>query len=331
MAEAPVLVDAVDVSPADPPTHRYKVRADGRCAIRATLYAAGVRSPDGVGNILVDNSHAARNYLRQTRIDAAAELVERMDSDEEFACAVRWSFPDEEYETFESWLEAQRSDDSELMTSNLWCGGGQWTLYGLGLLLRVQITIHTVDSATLELVPGTEMGTMLVDARKESTGAGASNASRANDNPVRLASMRADDGTYDHFDVLVAADAAGEGAEPLGLQSRPECSVTHPPPMSSQNGDSKHQTMQPSALVGWAALYVVAVAVCLSLPPIASDGSVWLRVARMLVEVSGINTRSGDSWSLDPASRYLSSAVRIPVHEVDMPQMPPVTSVLVAH
>ena len=47
-----------------------------------------------------------------------------MRQDEDLDCAVRWSFPDEAFESFEGWLEAQQSDDTERATSDLWHGGG---------------------------------------------------------------------------------------------------------------------------------------------------------------------------------------------------------------
>ena len=45
-------------------------------------------------------------------------------------------FPDEQYADFDAWAAAMASDDTEAPTSPLWHGGGQWLLYGLGLVLR---------------------------------------------------------------------------------------------------------------------------------------------------------------------------------------------------
>ena len=101
----------------DHPTHRIRVRADGRCAVRATLRAAGARPPPEVADAAMDGSHSARVYLRDIRRAAAEALLTKMKKDEEFDCAVRWSFPDEAFASFEEWLEAQQSDDTESATS----------------------------------------------------------------------------------------------------------------------------------------------------------------------------------------------------------------------
>ena len=100
----------------DKPHHRLRVRADGRCACRAVLAAAGFDA------LRQEDSREARGFICTQRQEAAAALVARMDDDDDFAVVVKASFPDEEYDTFELWLEAQCSDDTKDAISNLWRG-----------------------------------------------------------------------------------------------------------------------------------------------------------------------------------------------------------------
>merc|ERR1719502_701365 len=106
------------------------------------------------------DSPAARSFIRETRCKAVSALKDRMDSDEDFDCVVRGSFPDERFDTFEAWVDAQQSDDTDSPTSELWQGGGQWLLYGLALSFRLQIFVHTLDCSRLAGPP-----VELVDAR----------------------------------------------------------------------------------------------------------------------------------------------------------------------
>ena len=242
--------DAASVPAADSdvttPTHRLKICGDGRCAIRAALAAAGVAPPAGVDNIRTDTSRAALEYLREQRIAAAEALVEKMKEDEEFANFVRWSFPDEAFETFEEWLDGQRADDTDDAISSCWHGGGQWMLYGLGLLLKVKIVVHIVESSTLEL-SGPQQGTEVVDAR---------DGDGDNESVVRLASMRSEDGDYDHFDVLLGGDDAASNAE------------AEPParaliPARSSFASASKPSPSATRLLGWAALNALFVALYL--------------------------------------------------------------------
>ena len=244
-ADAP-SVPAAD-SDVTTPTHRLKICGDGRCAIRAALAAAGVAPPAGVDNIRTDTSRAALEYLREQRIAAAEALVEKMKEDEEFANFVRWSFPDEAFETFEDWLDGQRADDTDDAISSCWHGGGQWMLYGLGLLLNVKIVVHIVESSTLEL-SGPQQGTEVVDARDDGD----------NESVVRLASMRSEDGDYDHFDVLLCGDDAASNAEaePLG----PRALI---PARSSLFASASKPSPSATRLLGWAALNALFVALYL--------------------------------------------------------------------
>ena len=75
--------------------------------------------------------------------------------DKELDSFVNWSFPDEAFDSFEEWCEAQQTDDTADAVSDLWRGGGQWMLYGLGLLLRLRIVVHNVDSSTRCLLDAT--------------------------------------------------------------------------------------------------------------------------------------------------------------------------------
>lgn len=63
------------------------------------------------------------------------------------AMIVSCDFPDERYESFDEWLEAMGTDDIEVDNSSLWYGGGQWLLYGLGLLLEVTIEVTSLHPA----------------------------------------------------------------------------------------------------------------------------------------------------------------------------------------
>ena len=57
-------------------------------------------------------------------------------------------FPDEQYADFDEWAAAMASDDTDAPTSPLWHGGGQWLLYGLGLVLRCKIVITSMYKTT---------------------------------------------------------------------------------------------------------------------------------------------------------------------------------------
>ena len=135
------------------PTHRLKVRADGRCAVRAMLSASD-RHNGIPSDIATNDTPSARAVIRAMRIAAAEALEKKMGEDPDVACAVYWSFPDERYQSFEEWRSAQASDDTCAAISDLWRGGGQWTIYGLGILLQAQVFIHVVDGVTRELRSG---------------------------------------------------------------------------------------------------------------------------------------------------------------------------------
>ena len=115
-----------DLPDAGRPTHRIRVRPDGRCAIRAALRAADVAaeifassasassSKNIFADLSFDNSEAARSHLRDVRIDALRALHIKMHHDEDLDCAVRGSFPDEDFASFEAWHEAQHATLSHL-------------------------------------------------------------------------------------------------------------------------------------------------------------------------------------------------------------------------
>jgi hypothetical protein len=276
-----------------PPTHRRKVRADGRCAVRATLFAANAPTPPTVNDVSLDDSVAARAFIRATRIAAVQALVEKMQKDEDLDCAVRWSFPDEAFDSFEAWLEAQHSDDTDAAVSSLWHGGGQWLLFGLALLLRVQLIVHVVETESLTLT-GPPLGTELVDARPTG-GEGA---------VVRLASMRAADGTYDHFDVLLSgAAAAAAGADPLGNQPERHRAIDVTPRTVTPRAAAAPAA---STLLGWAAL---CVAVFLSLPNApAGGGGLLAQVATTLLSVH----RQAGEWPAMPTVHGPATGMAMP-------------------
>ena len=277
------------------PTHRLRVRADGRCSVRATLRAANAPTPPDVGDIRTDDSTLARKYIRDTRAAAMAALVKKMETDDQFEMFVRWSFPDEAFDTFEAWLEAQQTDDTEQAISDLWRGGGQWMIYGLALLLRVQIFVHTVDIDTNEL-SGPNGGTELVDAREAEAGG-----------IVHLAAMRGEDGQYDHFDVLLDGSTIEEGMEPLGQRRRPSSPARHLiRPRGSALATSHPSGHRGARLVAWAALNVLALAICLNVPPAANTGEpMSIRLAQVAQQVLQQATHLFDSsgpGAFDPSS-----------------------------
>lgn len=212
--------------------HRLKVRADGRCAVRAVLAGASLSKKIGM-----DDSSEARTTIRNMRIAATNALQARMANDADFEAVVRWSFPDESFETFEAWLDAQRSDDTDSAISTLWHGGGQWLLYGLGLHLHLKIVIHSVDRSSLALV-GPTKGTVLIDGGDGAT-------------VVRLASLRDGDGAPDHFDLLV--EGPQPGAEPLREFGGATSTHARPPRLG--------------LLAGWVALNVFVLALALGHGP----------------------------------------------------------------
>ena len=107
--------------------------------------------------------------IRDARIGAVDAVVRRMDDSAEFGDIVRASFPDENYNTFDEWLDAQMTYDVNEGISNLWQGGGQWILYGLGLFYSLQIYVHALDGRTNTFAGATaQSGTEVVDARGQS-------------------------------------------------------------------------------------------------------------------------------------------------------------------
>merc|ERR1719240_1643782 len=102
-----------------------------------------------------------------------------MSNDEEFSAIVSCSFPDEAFDTFEEWRAAQCSDDTGDRLSDLWRGGGQWLLYGLGLTLGCQIFVTNVSSSGDTVSTPHE----LVDGRPDGIG-----------RTVHLGAMLGDDG-----------------------------------------------------------------------------------------------------------------------------------------
>jgi hypothetical protein len=209
------------------PTHkRLLSKPDGRCAVRSALHGSSYPLPEGISDILADDSVKARGLIREVRTQAAQALKAAMEGDETLHMVVSADFPDEAYEDVDSWAEAMASDDTEAPTSPLWHGGGQWLLYGLGLVLKCTLSVTSFHP---DLVAGTgfiEMGSHEVVA--------------AGERVVRLAMLHDDDGVPDHFDVLVedesAAAAAAAPPLPLMVESMPRLYSSE----DSENGVSPH-------------------------------------------------------------------------------------------
>ena len=162
-------------------------------------------------------------------------------------------FPDEQYADFDEWAAAMASDDTDAPTSPLWHGGGQWLLYGLGLVLRCKIVItsmYKTTDLTLALtlllsltVALTQTPTLTLSLTLALTlhltltltptltltrypdlvaGTGFVDgathevvlAGDADGRVVRLAMLHDDDGCPDHFDVLTEASPRASPSTP---------------------------------------------------------------------------------------------------------------------
>ena len=75
-------------------------------------------------------------------------------------------FPDEQYADFDAWAAAMASDDTEAPTSPLWHGGGQWLLYGLGLVLGCKILITSLCKTTDRTLVLPLCSALLLDRRR---------------------------------------------------------------------------------------------------------------------------------------------------------------------
>jgi hypothetical protein len=232
-----------------PPLYKLPVKADGRCMVRSVLGGASRQTDDTA-------------FIREVRIAAMRALRDRMESDEELSNLVHWSFPDEMYESFEDWSAAQHTDDTDDAVSDLWRGGGQWMLYGLGLHLRLRIFVHNVDSSSRSLLDATASGTELVDARPAEVRAAAERQGENALSPserastVHLASMRADDGTAHHFDVLLL-DGPQPGAEPVSRHRPTATSAAAAAPSGSFTLNLLPRGSKPVSLLMWALLNVL--------------------------------------------------------------------------
>ena len=194
---------------------RRLAKTDGRCAVRSTLYGAGHPLPETVADILTEDSVAAYAFIREIRRQSAQALKVAMDEDETLQMIVGADFPDEQYADFDEWATAMASDDTDAPTSPLWHGGGQWLLYGLGLLLRCQIVITS-------LYPDLVSGTGFVDGATQEV-------VLAGERVVRLAMLHDDDGCPDHFDVF--AEASPPSSPRASPRTPPRASPPQLPPM----------------------------------------------------------------------------------------------------
>ena len=250
--------------------YRLPVHADGRCAVRA---CTGLRQ---------GNSKQDRKQLREARMAAVACLAERMTEDTDLDVCVRCSFPDEEYESFEEWTKAMASDDTKDRVSTLWRGGGTWTLFGLALHLQARIYIHNVDGATGSLLDSSPEGVELFDARPEEGGL-----------TLHLAAVRAEDGTPNHFDVLVQEPSVGAERLRYHRSSPRSAQRSSPFPM----------------LLIWAALNAIAVAMVL-----AKSSAIKEIISRLLLGRNGA-TYLGLPISKQPD--FMLESVRIFDHNLD--------------
>jgi len=167
---------------------RVRVRADGRCLVRAVAAQVDDEAlPSEVQSIANDDSHAARAYCQDVRRRAARRVREACEADEALSAVVSATFPDEKFDSFEDWLTAMEThDDTADAVSTLWQGGGSWLVYGLGLLYSA-----TVSVTPLFPLPG---GGFSHGTTSEVVDGGSKR--------VGLAMLMNDDGEPDHFDCL---------------------------------------------------------------------------------------------------------------------------------
>ena len=121
------------------------------------------------------------------------------------------------------------------------------------------------------------------------------------------AAMRGEDGQYDHFDVLLDGSTIEEGMEPLGQRRRPSSPARNLiRPRGSALANSHPSGHRGARLVAWAALNVLALAICLNVPPAASTGEpISIRLAQVAQQVLQQATHLFDSsgpGAFDPSS-----------------------------
>ena len=169
---------------------RMLAKPDGRCQIRAVLYAAAARLPDGVGDILSSDTEAARKFIASAREAAAMKVVDLCFEDASFGELCRSTFPDEAYASLDEWVEAMASDDTGDDISSLWLGGGQWLLHGLALAHNLQIYVASWYADGY--------GGHIKRAPQPINASGGRR--------INLCMLHDDEGMPDHFDALVTAD-----------------------------------------------------------------------------------------------------------------------------
>ena len=209
-----------------PSWKRVLSKPDGRCCIRSVLHGCGAPLPAGIHDILNDDSTAARLHIKEVRERAAAAVKAKMAEDEELQMIVGADFPDEFYEDFDSWAEAMALDDTEHPTSCLWRGGGQWLLYGLGLVFELRL-------AVVSMYPD------LFEGAGHWIEGGSQDVVAAGERVVRLAMMHDDEGMPDHFDVL--EEWSVQPSPALGAARAPGAAmlmVEQMPRLDSEGSDS---------------------------------------------------------------------------------------------
>ena len=210
-----------------PAVRRIRARGDGRCGQRAVLHAAGQQALEQALagesvpadlDLLNSDDPAVLKLIQRIRLKAIAKLEEMAASDPDLLAQIEASFPDEQYASYEEWLEAMKSDDSSQANSSLWRGGGTWLLYALAALLGIRIVISNYNT----------------DDRGQPQHAGGPPIDVADFGPnvVHLAQLHGDDGAAYHFDLLVDIDVCVEEDEGNG----PSAGVIQPAIKRRQSG-----------------------------------------------------------------------------------------------
>ena len=268
--EARAAPSAEDTRP-----HRIRIRADGRCAVRAVLHGSRAECPLGVC-AAQGTDPCTHAFVREARIRGVEALQRRMGDDPEFADLVRCTFPDESFATFDEYVAAQHADDTGNAVSELWKGGGSWTLFGLGLSLGVRIVVSKV-TAELEIVGSAQE---VVDGSRIAS-CGHVDGERVEEqqaSAVHLLALHDDDDAPTHFDVL-ASSPNEPGAQPLIPRTEV---LRRAAPVSRSTSVSSVSTG--ASMWAWAALnlliaLVLACGPCLPKPPASQERlsmpSVW--------------------------------------------------------
>ena len=201
---------------------RVRARGDGRCALRAILHAVGAEALTGIGlspppgmDLLLGNDQATWAFIRHVRVAAVAKLEAELAADSNLLSMVEATFPDDMYLTLDAWLAAMKSDESTQAVSTLWHGGGTWHLYALAKLFGVQMVITSYHPNGGGLQP---IGAPI-------------DVAMFGPNVIHLAQVHDDDGTPNHFDLLVDDYSLGNG--PANAEHNPTPASASAPSIST--------------------------------------------------------------------------------------------------